>query len=937
LASTLGLDVRLLGPPAITVDGRPLDVDTRKAIAILACLVLESGPVRRDWLAALLWPESDDEHARSALRRTLSTLNRALGGRWLDVQRDRVALSTTDGCEVDVADVREGIRSGRAGEAAGFERAIESYGGELLAGFSLRDSAEFEQWVEPITEELRRDFVLALERTVEARCAVGRYDDGEQLAARWLAADPLNEAAYRWLMKAAAWRGDRSAALARYRDCVRVLDAELGVPPLDETTDLYLAIRSGTLTQPDADTTRDTQPADALEALERPTPRRGPIVGRDGELHRLQALGQASNASPRIVVVEGEAGVGKTRLLDEFCAGAGPVLRASCYPGEAALAYGPVRELIEVATRERGLGGATPEAVVEAARLVPSLASDRTPGPLDSPGAQVRFFAGVAEVLAVGGGDVGRQTIVIDDAQWLDSASADLLAFLLRRLEQYPVTVVLAVRPEDIEPGARTLLHAIRPLPVARILLGRLERSAISAWVRGVLGNEPPSELVARVSEESEGLPLLVAEYLASLESGPPGADRWTLPAPAREVLGARLQSLSGLDQQVLATAAALGRPFAFETVRDASGRTEEEVLGAFERLLARRFLLERGEPRVAPQWEFAHEKLRQLAYDSMSATRRRVVHRRLADTLKNDGSPAEVAAHLALAGHELEAAAQYFAAGQEARRLYANREALDYFASALALGHPEPAQVHAAAGDVGAVLGDFEGALRSYEMAAALSEEDALRRLEHTLGRLYVRLGEFEQAEDRFRSALASPAKLRPDQQALILADWSLLAFRRDESERAGELAREAVAVAETAGSSLALSRARIALGIIARREARLEEARDALDQALGAAEELDAPDLIASALNALALTYGDLGDGAGAIALAQRALALCEAQGDRQRAAAVHSNLADLHHAIGEEDLAMTHLERSAALFGEIGVVAGTPRPEVWKLVDW
>lgn len=347
--------------------------------------------------------------------------------------------------------------------------------------------------------------------------------------------------------------------------------------------------------------------------------------------------------------------------------------------------------------------------------------------------------------------------------------------------------------------------------------------------------------------EESDGLPLLVAEYLASIQSSPPADDRWAVPDPARAVLGGRLQSLSGLDRQVLATAAALGRPFTFENVRAASGRTEEEVLAAFDRLLARGFLSERRDAAGGPEWEFTHDKLRELAYDSMSASRRRVVHRRLAGVLKGRGASAEVAAHLALAGLEREAAEHYVLAGEEARRLYANQEALDYFGSALALGHPDPARVHSVRGDIYAVVGDFDGALRAYETAAALSEGATLRRLEHTLGRLYLRLGEFEQAADRFRAALASPVELPPDQQSLVLADWSLLASRQDEPQRAAELAREAVARADTAGSGLARSRARIALGIIARRATRFAEARAALESALQLAEELDAPELVA------------------------------------------------------------------------------------------
>jgi DNA-binding SARP family transcriptional activator len=138
------------------------------------------------------------------------------------------------------------LEKGLAGEEEAVTEAINLYRGDLLEGFALRDSIEFEEWIEPQAELLRRSLLRALEQLTRRQAADGRFEAAAATASSWLLRDPLNEAAYRWLMQFAAWRGDRSDALSRYRECVRLLDAELGVTPLPETTELYLSIRAGT-------------------------------------------------------------------------------------------------------------------------------------------------------------------------------------------------------------------------------------------------------------------------------------------------------------------------------------------------------------------------------------------------------------------------------------------------------------------------------------------------------------------------------------------------------------------------------------------------------------------------------------------------------------------------------------------------------------------
>src|SRR5262245_42610930 len=224
-----GLEIALLGPPRIEVDGRPLQVDTRKAVALLAYLAITGRPARREALADLLWPDSDPTNARAALRRTLSTLNSGLGGRWLSSVGDAVELEDDD-LELDVSRFRRLLADGRADEA------VSLYRGDLLEGFALRDSADFDHWQTAEGQSLRRELGAGLERVATDEAQVGRLEPAIDHARRRLELDPLAESGHRLLMLLYAWAGERAAAIEQYRACVRTLHRELGVAPLAETT-----------------------------------------------------------------------------------------------------------------------------------------------------------------------------------------------------------------------------------------------------------------------------------------------------------------------------------------------------------------------------------------------------------------------------------------------------------------------------------------------------------------------------------------------------------------------------------------------------------------------------------------------------------------------------------------------------------------------------
>ena len=248
--------ISLLGTPRIEYNGVPVEVDTRKAIALAAYLAVTEQSHTRDALAGLLWPEYNRSRARAALRRTLSSLGKARAEGWLRADRESVGLDN-DTIWVDVSRFHDLLAECKVHGHPESEvcpaclppltEAVALYHDDFMAGFGLRDSVAFDDWQFFQTESLRKELAGALERLARGRGALGEWEAAIAHARRWLAMDILHEPAHRMLMALYAWSDQRAAALRQYRECVRVLDQELGVTPLEETTLLYRAIQENDL------------------------------------------------------------------------------------------------------------------------------------------------------------------------------------------------------------------------------------------------------------------------------------------------------------------------------------------------------------------------------------------------------------------------------------------------------------------------------------------------------------------------------------------------------------------------------------------------------------------------------------------------------------------------------------------------------------------
>src|SRR5580693_6015876 len=303
------LRLALLGPPVVLRDGLPVTFDTRKAVALLALLAVTGREHSREQLADLLWPEADSAKGRASLRRTLSVTAAAMAS-GLTISRAAVTLDLA-AVQVDVREFEALI--GRA-DAASLERAVQLYRDDFLSGFVLRGCPDFEEWQASVSEGLRQALARGLQRLVAACIAEGDLERATGHARRWLQLDPLHEPAHQAIIRLHGWAGQRSAAMRQYRSLVRVLDRDLAVRPLPETTRLYDDVRAGRLEPPPAPSVvraadppaapaPPALPAVASAAVDAPEVGGAagiwPLVGRETELARLRAAWQATSMAGR--------------------------------------------------------------------------------------------------------------------------------------------------------------------------------------------------------------------------------------------------------------------------------------------------------------------------------------------------------------------------------------------------------------------------------------------------------------------------------------------------------------------------------------------------------------------------------------------------------------------------------------------------------------
>jgi DNA-binding SARP family transcriptional activator/tetratricopeptide (TPR) repeat protein len=629
------LRLSLLGGLKVELpSGIAIPLPAGKIQALLAYLASRPGQAHpRDKLAALLWDDAPASRARHRLRQALHELRRALpalpGPLFLD---DGDALAV-DPASVDV-DVPTFESAAAEGSPAALDRAAALYRGDLLEGLRAQTSP-FEEWLLAERERLRELALEVLGRLLAHQVRTGA-DAAPHTAARLLGLDPLQEAVHRTLMRLHAQRGRRGAALRHYETCVNVLRRELGVDPEPETRQLYLEI----LQTPGAPAPAFELPRPGLP--DAPPERETPLIGREAELGRLrQARETAWQGHGRVAMVLGEAGIGKTRLLEEFLAEAAcrgsRVVVGRAYESEAILPFGLWVEAFRTARLlpaiEASLGSAQR---AELTRLFPEL-EGRGSSTAPARGGDVRLFEAMTQMVVEAAAD-GPLLLALEDLQWADELSLRLLAYLARRLSRCPVLVVGTAREDELAeaPVLRQLLGELDgERPFLRVHLAGLSRADTFALVQVVARTGMDATALPRLAETvwraSEGNPFMMVETLRSLEDSPAAASSGpSLPQRVRDTVTRRLERLSERARRLVTVAAATGREFEFTVVQRAAGLTPVEAAEGIEELVGRRIVHVLDE-----RLDFTHEWIRMVAYDRLLPPARPAVHAAVGQVLE--------------------------------------------------------------------------------------------------------------------------------------------------------------------------------------------------------------------------------------------------------------------------------------------------------------
>src|SRR5918997_451499 len=425
------LVIRLLGEVAVSLDGSPLlDLTTLRLQRLLGRLALApKAGLRRDRLAYQLWPESTEPQARTNLRKLLHDLRRTLPDpdEFLDVGAHTVRWHARASVWVDVVAFTEALSRGDAAAA------VHHYGGPLLP-------ACYDDWVLEERERLRTCAVDALARLATSANDELQDDDAVEHARHLLRIDSLHEPSYRLLMEALARRGDRSEALRTYHRCVTTLEHELGVGPAAATVQAYHRLRTPAGSRNETNSTAS----------------RSPLIGRNREWSAVQAAWRAAaDGGAHFLLVTGEAGVGKTRLIEELAGWAAAqghaVAHTRTYEAAGTLPWGPVADWLRSDAVRPAVDGLDPVWLAELGRLLPELRIRHprlagTPVAIDAARRHILLDAVRRGLLAAG----RPLLLVVDDLQWCDSDTLDVCAFLLQRSPEAPLLVAGTARDDEI-------------------------------------------------------------------------------------------------------------------------------------------------------------------------------------------------------------------------------------------------------------------------------------------------------------------------------------------------------------------------------------------------------------------------------------------------------------------------------------------------------
>jgi DNA-binding SARP family transcriptional activator len=670
--TTSSLELSLLGAVRVQVDGLGVNFATRKAVALLAYLALE-GATSRSKLADLLWSDMDEEAARNNLRKEIFRLRETALRDFLEVSASTLALTNI---QLDVQRFLE----------AEDDLALEYYKGDFLLDVEI-SSAAFEDWLDTKRESFRTRFARLLSARAIKLEALGDLRTALETRLKLLETDPLQESFHREVMRL-HWRlGERAQALERFAVLERTLELELGLKPLPETLALVRNIETSDAAEPELE-----QPATITRtpALHRP-----PFIGRDDEWAWLEGKTHG------LVLVKGEAGIGKTRLIEDLTRMHGQPVTLRGFESAASTPFYPVAETLRtlLETQRLDLNALEPVWKREAARLVPEFDTGRNITDTPSSEGRARFIEGLSRVLlaALQPGDA----LILDDLHWFDASSLELIAHVIRRVPNQ-TRIIASARPLELNDNkeARTILTAFeRDGLLAQLELLAFSKSEILSLVQALSGGRARL-FSSRLHQATGGNALFALETLRGLfennllqleDDGTwrspfddATEDYTELPIPqnVRDLVLSRLERLGPACTRLLEAASIAFEPFEASWLEGATALSEWENLESLERAIQATVLIPEG-----AGYRFGHDLTRRALKDTLSAERSRLIHRKFAHNLMQENTnPAQIAEHLEGGDRGRKAINWRIKAAQAAQAVFAHHEARAQYQRALEL-----------------------------------------------------------------------------------------------------------------------------------------------------------------------------------------------------------------------------------------------------------
>lgn len=908
------LTVTLLGGFELTLgSGVTRVLPTRKAEALLAYLAVEPGRrYSRDMLGTLLWRDREDAQARRSLRQTIYSLRKALpdvAEALFVMHGGGIALNP----EVIDADVPRFERLVRMSTPDALERAVTLYRGDLLHGFRLEETG-FEEWLVAQRERLQVLAIEGLGRLLAHQARTKAIEQAIATAVRLLGLDPLQETVHRTLMRLYARQGRHATALRQFQMCVDVLQRELRTEPEMETRQLYRELlqqrRRGRGDREGSSQRSQLWPTASASGERRELPLHGAqLIGREAELERLRDVARnAEEGAGRVAIVLGEAGIGKSRLLNEIASEAaarGSIVMLGCaFESEQLLAFGPWAAAV------RGSGALEEPGALEAAlapawqrelaRLFPEIGESFVAASRAGEENHRRLFEALERLLSILA-ERRPLILVLEDLHWADDMSLRFLSYLGRRIDTRKLLILASARQEELVSAPalrRAIEELLRASRCVELTLGPLSRHGTIELVRALVrsGEQPSGDLEEQIWMATEGNPFMIVEIFRALEQGSEVVPATALPVPDRvqKLIAGRLDRVSARGQHVTAVAAVIGRDFEFTLLQHAAGLSARDAAEAIEELVRRRILQGAGD-----RLDFTHERIREVAYVRLLPVNHHILHKEVLDAfeaLDPRREQVERLGHHAMRAGLWDKAVRYL--GQAATRAMtrsAYREAAALLERAL-----QAAQHLEATPQLLAQVIDLHLSLRTSTVAAGkladslehlrLAETLALRlgdrqRLARVLTlsiNSHYLLAHYHEAMAAARRALAIAADL---QDVRLEATANLFVgqihFQQGEMTAGAQLLRRVVdcpGMGEDLGVAGLRVAARLVLSWCLTKLGRLDESFAYAQEAVHLAQERDRPTSLVAAYLGLMIPYLYRGDGAKAIALGEQAVAICQ-----------------------------------------------------------